>query len=103
MTVANSKGVAQLSEAAAIAAELGCRHPELRDRFRSLAMHLNRLAESDLVGSPMALPLTAPIHRNAINLQEADGERFRKGIQSLEEQVANLQRRAGDRGRSPGI
>ena len=101
--MADSKGVAQLSEAAAITADLGCRHPELRDLFRSLAKRLNRLAESDLAGSPISLPLTAPIHRNAINLREADGERFRKGIQSLEEQVANLQRRAGDQGRIPGI
>ncbi len=103
MAVAPSKGADQLSEAAAVATGLGCRHPELKDRFRSLATRLHRLAESDLVGSPMALPLTAPIHRNAINLQEADGERFLLGIQSLEEQVANLQRRAGDWSRSRGI
>ena len=94
-----SKGAAQLGAAAAVVAELGGRHPDLADRFCSLAAQLNELAETELADSPIALPLTAPIRRNALNLQEAVGERFCAGIRSLEEQVANLHKRAGDWGR----
>ena len=97
-----SKGAAQLGEAAAIVVELGARHPDLADRFRNLAVQLNALAETQLVGSPIALPLTAPIQRNAQNLQAAMGERFCAGIRSLEEQVANLDKRADDWGRIGG-
>ena len=102
MPITDSKGAAQLKEAAAIAAELADRHPESSDRFRRLAARLNLLVKTELVGSPMVLPLTAPINRNAVNLREATGERFRRGIESLENQVANLQRRAGVEGRTDG-
>ena len=100
--MAGSKGAAQLSEAAAIVAALAGRHPESRGRLRSLAAQLNELSDARLAGSPMALPLTAPIHRNAVNLRDGSGERFLEGIQSLEEQVANLQKRAGGWGRHGG-
>ena len=90
-----SKAAAQLSEAAAIAVELGVRHPDLADRFCSLAAQLNELANTQLAGRPIALPLTAPIRRNALNLKEASGDGFCAGIRSLEEQVANLHKRAG--------
>lgn len=99
---AEPKGPGLLGEAAAIAAELGVRHPEFRDRFDSLAERLDRLSRTELGASPLALPLTAPIHRNTLNLQGADGERFRRGVESLEEQVANLEMRAGRRNRGGG-
>ena len=100
--MADSEGAAQLDEAAAIVAELCGRHPELGDRFGRLAGQLDELATTQLAGSPMVLPLTAPIRRNAVNLREATGDRFRTGVRSLEEQVANLQRRAAEWGRSGG-
>lgn len=99
---AGSKGAILLGEAAAIAAELGVRHPEFGDRFDSLAERLDRIAGTELGASPLALPLTAPIHRNALNLQGAAGDRFRRGIESLEEQVANLEMRAGRGSRGGG-
>ena len=97
-----SKGAAQLSEAAAILVELRGQHPDLADRFCSLAAQLNELAGTQLVCSPIALPLTAPIRRNALNLKNAAGEGFCAGIRSLEEQVANLHKRVGNWGRIGG-
>ena len=96
------RGVAQLKEAAAIVAGLGDARPELGARFNALAATLEDLAGSSLAGSPMVLPLTSPIHRNSVNLLEAGGERFERGLASLEAQVANLKKRAAaGTGRSP--
>ncbi len=77
-------------------ADLRRRHPGCKDRFGPLQERLAALAGTELVASPMSLPLTAPIHRNAVNLRYAGGERFQLALRTLEEQVANLQRRAGD-------
>ena len=92
--MAEPKGVAQLKDAAAIVAGFSDECVGQKARLDALAGNLIALAGSRLAGNPMVLPLTAPIHRNALNLKEAGGKRFALGLQSLESQVSNLEKRA---------
>ena len=92
------KGVEHLSEAAEIAGALGSDFPEFNDRFAAVAAKLAALAEAPLAKSGLAVPLTAPINRNAKNLKSLDGEKLEQGLATFEQAVANFEKRAGGAG-----
>lgn len=93
-----AKGVEHLSEAAEIVGELGSANAGLQDRFAAVAGKLATLAEAPLARSGLAVPLTAPINRNAKNLGSLEGEKLEQGLATLEAAVANFEKRAGAAG-----
>jgi hypothetical protein len=92
------KGIEHLSEAGEIAGALGAENADLKDRFAAVAAKLALLSEAPLARSGLAVPLTAPINRNAKNLKTLDGEKLEQGLTTFETAVANFEKRAGGAG-----
>ncbi len=94
------RGVQQLSEAAEIAGELASINADhaLIERLSSLKAALEKIAGAPLARSGLAVPLTAPINRNAKKLQDCSDDRFSAALDSLEKVVANFEKRAGGAG-----
>ena len=94
------RGVQQLSEAAQIAGDLASADVDqaLVERLSRLKAALEKIAAAPLARSGLAVPLTAPINRNARKLQACSDDSFSAALESLEKVVANFEKRAGGAG-----